>query len=483
MRTVSIGLVMLLTATLGKAAAPPDQTLYTTYTLGQNSQSIGYLVCGSTVETFGCYTSGSLGPFGRVGAVIQGHIGHAGDFAVRDIYVIDVASGTGGTGVTLSVWRKTDTVSASSDSVQVEFVRSVPLPLTGGALANCYVVGTTSFLYIGTDQGGTAVQVRKSNYELNPIGGGGGGAITSITATDEGYVAISYGGPNEIGAGFQSFDPTGAALQVGGGYSVFLNSRVGLSTFNIPLSTGVASPQLLEPLARRAAAAPSSSTTVPPVTLYTDYSFESESQAAPAFNWVLFADCGSTLESSGCFGAGSLGPFGNVGAALVGPQVIGREVLTRHLYVLDSAGGKTKNEVILYDYLKTDTYNVASDSVSVSDKLLATVTLPLTGGLNVPAFMGASGDYLYVGTNASDGGYVQVHTGSLSVNQFGGFSPPIPLSSITSDDYGYVSLVSSGSQFSGYYLVDKQGQGDGDGGGVAYLLNSLVGINAETLPP
>jgi hypothetical protein len=45
-----------------------------------------------------------------------------------------------------------------------------------------------------------------------------------------------------------------------------------------------------------------------------------------------------------------------------------------------------------------------------------------------------------------------------------------------------VSVVSSGDPFSGFYLFNKQGQSVEDGGGVAYLLNSLVGINAETLP-
>jgi hypothetical protein len=53
---------------------------------------------------------------------------------------------------------------------------------------------------------------------------------------------------------------------------------------------------------------------------------------------------------------------------------------------------------------------------------------------------------------------------------------------ITSDDYGYVSVVSSGNPFSGFYLFNNQGQSVEDGGGVAYLLNSLVGIDAETLP-
>ncbi len=485
MRTLVIGLLTLLASTPGRSSTPVDENLYTTYTVGDNSQSIGYVVCGSTEEAFGCFASGSIEPFGRVGAFIQGKASPSGDVVTREIYVIDVESGTDRNGVTLSEWKKTDTVSASSDSVELTFIRSVSLPLTGGHKANCYLVGTNSFLYVGTDQGAIAVQVRKSNLELNPIGGVGGNSISGITVTDEDYVAISYGGPNELGASFQSFDPAGSLSAVGGGYSVFLNSRIGLPTFDIPIANNAtAMTPVLHPLdGRLAAAAPASSATATPVTLYTYYSFESESQLAPAFNWVDFVDCGSTVRSSGCFGSGTLGPFGNVGTALVGRQSVAGDTLARHIYVLDTVTGKDKYQVKLYDYLKTDVYDPATDSVTVSEKLEKTVMLPLTGGPKARAFMQASGDYIYVATSASDGALVQVHTGSLAVDQVGGFSPPAPLNSITSDDYGYVSIVSFGKLDSGFYLFDAKGQVDSLGGGVAYLLNSLVGINANSLPP
>ena len=53
------------------------------------------------------------------------------------------------------------------------------------------------------------------------------------------------------------------------------------------------------------------------------------------------------------------------------------------------------------------------------------------------------------------------------------------------DDYGYVSLVFAHASDwdSGFYLLNKDGEGEEDGGGEQYLLNSLIGLNAEALPP
>ena len=48
-----------------------DSTLYTTYTLNGGT-SLGYSVCGSTLQTSGCYSSGSLGPLGKIGAMLEG---------------------------------------------------------------------------------------------------------------------------------------------------------------------------------------------------------------------------------------------------------------------------------------------------------------------------------------------------------------------------------------------------------------------------
>jgi hypothetical protein len=48
-----------------------------------------------------------------------------------------------------------------------------------------------------------------------------------------------------------------------------------------------------------------------------------------------------------------------------------------------------------------------------------------------------------------------------------------------------VSLVfgHASNPVSGFYLLSNNGEGEEDGGGEEYLVNSLVGLNAESLPP
>jgi hypothetical protein len=62
----------LLTAVV-PAFAQPDLTLYTEYTLDAAHTNVNWVVCGSTQQTSGCYAMGTLGPFGKVGALLEGN--------------------------------------------------------------------------------------------------------------------------------------------------------------------------------------------------------------------------------------------------------------------------------------------------------------------------------------------------------------------------------------------------------------------------
>lgn len=89
-------------------APPPDATLYTSYFFGSGYQDLTWVVCGSTPETKGCYGSGSLGPFGRVSALMEGNptTDAATNTVSRIIYVVDVGSGSDGTAVVLHAYKK-----------------------------------------------------------------------------------------------------------------------------------------------------------------------------------------------------------------------------------------------------------------------------------------------------------------------------------------------------------------------------------------
>jgi hypothetical protein len=79
-------------------------------------------------------------------------------------------------------------------------------------------------------------------------------------------------------------------------------------------------------------------------TLFTSYFFDS-TRTTPT--WIV---CGSTQNTSGCYGAGTLGPFGKVGAMLEGyPRTnVSTSTVTRAIYVLDVAAGASQDEVNLY---------------------------------------------------------------------------------------------------------------------------------------
>ena len=215
----------------------PDATLFTTYSFFSNEQTLDWLVCGSTTSTEGCYASGSLGPFGKVGAMIEGNPTTSGNTVTRMIYVVDIAAGSG-TGVTLSVYKKTDTVTSSSDTVTVTLGKTISLPLTGGSTASCSMAANATLLFIGTDQNQQAVMVKKSNLTVTQVGtyiiGPG---VTAITTDKYGYITVTQGNFTSGVSGFTVFNAAGAAQEDGGGADFMLNTVTGVSTSALPPAT------------------------------------------------------------------------------------------------------------------------------------------------------------------------------------------------------------------------------------------------------
>ena len=68
---------------LTEAATAPDSTLFTTYTAATDLQSANWVVCGSTAQSGGCYASGNLGPFGHIGAMLEGQPVVSGNSVTR----------------------------------------------------------------------------------------------------------------------------------------------------------------------------------------------------------------------------------------------------------------------------------------------------------------------------------------------------------------------------------------------------------------
>ncbi|GFZ87014.1 hypothetical protein [Dyella caseinilytica] len=215
-------------------------------------------------------------------------------------------------------------------------------------------------------------------------------------------------------------------------------------------------------------------TTAPDSGLYTTYSFDA------GYTNAYLSICGSTEESEGCYGGATLGPFGQAGALIEGHPSIDTTTgtVTRHIYVIDEAANGGTG-VALYDYIKTDTVSASFDSVKVS--LNSTVALPLTGGSGAQTYLAADNDYLFIGTNQSSFA-LKVQKSDLSFTQVGGFYPPVNVSSITSDAYGYVTVTFGGITGSnGFYVFAPNGSSDEDGGGADFMVSNSNGLTTANL--
>ena len=215
---------LLVVGNIQAHAAAIDSTLFTAYTLPAGAR-IDWVVCGSLPGTSGCYGSGSLGPFGRIGAMIEGLPSQnlkAGT-VTRYIYVVDVGYGSGGNEVALYVYKKVDVISGGSDTVSTSLFKTVVLPLTGGTATIASMGANAKFLYIGTNQDQLAVQLQKNNFAITQFSEVSGPYnVTSITADQYGFVTVTWG----KGAGFEVIDKNGLAQSGGGGDSFMLNTSV-----------------------------------------------------------------------------------------------------------------------------------------------------------------------------------------------------------------------------------------------------------------
>ena len=181
--------------------------------------------------------------------------------------------------------------------------------------------------------------------------------------------------------------------------------------------------------------------------------------------WIV---CGSIGKGSGCYGAGQLGPFGQIGSVVESTKVIDiREgTVIRFLYVIDQAYGSGQNGVALYVYQRIDT--IASENDHTTFTLKKTISLPLVGGSQAVVFLAANKGYLVIGTSNS--------TVPVEINKRTYVITPLTIisqtpNSITADNYGYVTVTSA----NGFFVVGPDGALREDGGGSPFTINDLLG--------
>jgi hypothetical protein len=213
------GTVMLavVAASAPASAQKLDAGLFTTYSGG--GTSISYVVCGSLPQSSGCYGSGTLSPFEQACAVLEGKAKQKNNVVTRAIYVLDRRTSPSAA-ITLSVYTRTDTISASSDSIQVSLTKQVSLGLNGGASSHCSMAANNDFVYAATDADTVAAGMNKSTFAVSQLGGFSPPAnIVSITADERGYVSLHFNG------GFYVYGPDGSLQEDGGGAADMVGTR------------------------------------------------------------------------------------------------------------------------------------------------------------------------------------------------------------------------------------------------------------------
>jgi len=239
--TLAMVLLLVLAAGLPAQAQTklPDSTLYTQYYTNTSSQ-LHWITCGSLPQSEGCYGSGELGPFTNACAVVQSVPAPINSFTVlRYIYVLD--TGSSSNGVTLTAYKRTDTVSQSNDTIVVTTVASVPLTsLAGGSGVTCMMVQNPTNVYAGTNQSSSAVSINKSNYSVSQVGVVFG-TVSSITADSYGYVTINQDDNGSYGN--TVYGPNGQLQSDGGGGYFMINPIDALNPSNYPFTLG-AMPQV-----------------------------------------------------------------------------------------------------------------------------------------------------------------------------------------------------------------------------------------------
>jgi hypothetical protein len=162
----------------------------------------------------------------------------------RYIYILNDGNGLGGVSMRLDVYRKTDTISSTSDSVAVTKVKSVGLPVHGDTAAKCFMAANKDYIYVGTDQSSAVNRVAKAGYAVEGLFSAGQAAhVSSISSDKYGFATVAWGTPGTSGASNFEFRPDGSSAGSGGGTQFMLNTFAATSTDSLSTAS-VPAPKL-----------------------------------------------------------------------------------------------------------------------------------------------------------------------------------------------------------------------------------------------
>ena len=202
-----------LMGTVPARAAPLDENIATSYT------ALGTSINWQTSGAITPQSSGTLGPFSRACAVLEGKPHTHGDIMTRSVYVLDAGNGNPST-VVLHIYTRTDTITSSggvtSDVETIVPRRQVVLSLVSQVGNVCYMAANDTSVFASTSANNQASIVNKTTFTETIIQSyvtATGDPVTQITAAEEGVVFVTFGtGPN---AGFAEFNNASQYLAAG----------------------------------------------------------------------------------------------------------------------------------------------------------------------------------------------------------------------------------------------------------------------------
>jgi hypothetical protein len=223
MRSATLTSLLLLCGSIVGHAATIDSGLYTTYQTYNNGASVDWVVCGSVADSSGCYDSGELGPFGKIGSMVEGskHYNLSEGTVTRYLYLVDQEYGSAENGVALYAYKRVDTITSTFVTTKFTLEKTLSLSLTGGSTAVVYMGANGGYLVIGTSLSFVPVEVAKKNYAVTSLG-----IIdqppASITADNYGYIVVTSA------EGFFVIGPDGSLQEDGGGSPFTVNTILGV---------------------------------------------------------------------------------------------------------------------------------------------------------------------------------------------------------------------------------------------------------------
>jgi hypothetical protein len=456
------------------AGINPDATLFTSYRVDYATTT--YSVCGSIPAGLsGCFGGSLIGPFGQIGAMMEGvpTVNSSTSTSTRRLYIVDQSvGGNGSTKVNLNIYKLTIVVDSSSAHTSLDLLRTVALPqLVGGQTAHTYMAANADYVYVGTDQGATAMRVARTTFAKSAITLSVPSLnVSSITVDGYGFVNVGFGGLAG-GSGVRQFDPSGTDMGERSGSYFKLGMSQGLSTSDVKPGPLAAAPFVVK-YVPNALAVPSNSK--PDAGLSIDYAFD------PAFTMLNYVVCGSVAGSSGCYANGTIDTFGHIGAVVSSSSTrVNGQTVRRNLYVVDQAvGGGASTSVALDSYQITE--QVVAPNVIGSVKKLATIPLPLVGGAQAKSWIVGNQVELGVGTNQN--------TFSEMVSKASLYSYPInpsgtlKVSLVTTSNRGDIAFDSGGISGGGAFeMFDPKGNLEFYGGGQQFDLGTEVALSIADL--